>query len=516
VADYEEALAALLSRYGGVEYAPGATWLPAATTAYGTQEKPLDRFYGAGGAAGNKTTNKDLPEWLRKLGMKGDAYAGGMLKPQIRYGFWFKDGKIHFADGTSYAAKKEKAGGKTAYRYTDASGASQLYTPTDEQAQYNKNYKAATSNQSFWDKAGNTLGFELWHGKQLLKDFDVNNAFFGVDPIGVKFGNAVTGRDDKPLVDQFGGALESRYADYGKPTGYAKPLHDIAHVIASYYGGQGLNNLASAGVKSLQAGNAAGGSNLGIFADGGQAGLTGVGGGNVGALEASGAIAGGAGVAGGAASTVTGGGMPGATANSSWMDWVPSLISAGASIYGGRQANNATAAASDRSIASQERMFDIVRSDTAPQRALGAAAIGRLAALSGYNETGTPDFSSFYADPGRNFAISEGQQAIDRSLAAKGGALSGAGVKEGVRFATGMADQQYSAFIDRLLQQAGLGNTGIGASAAAGANAANNISATAMNAGNARASTYLNTAANVNNSLQSGYENVMLRRYLNG
>ena len=77
-----------------------------------------------------------------------------------------------------------------------------------------------------------------------------------------------------------------------------------------------------------------------------------------------------------------------------------------------------------------------------------------------------------------------------------------------------MADQQYSAFYDRLLQQAGLGNTGIGASAAAGANAANNIGAAAINAGNARASTYMNTAANVNNSVQAGMENYLLRRYL--
>lgn len=199
----------------------------------------------------------------------------------------------------------------------------------------------------------------------------------------------------------------------------------------------------------------------------------------------------------------------------SWMDWVGPLISAGSSIIGGRQANNATEAATRLAIDEQRRQFDLVRGDTAPQRALGAAAVGRLGALSGYGTPdGKPDFSAFYEDPGRAFAIAEGQNAINRSAAARGGLLSGGAVKEGIRYATGMADQQYSAFYDRLLQQAGLGNTGIGASAAAGANAANNIGAAAINAGNARASTYMNTAANVNNSVQAGMENYLLRRYL--
>lgn len=201
--------------------------------------------------------------------------------------------------------------------------------------------------------------------------------------------------------------------------------------------------------------------------------------------------------------------------NMSWMDWVGPAITVAGSVLGSRSAANATSDAERRSIAEQQRQFDLVRSDTAPQRALGAAAVNRLGELSGYGGK-APDLSSFYADPGRNFAISEGQQAIDRSAAARGGLLSGAAVKQGIRYATGQADQQYSAFYDRLLQQAGLGNTGIGASAAAGANAANNISSTAMNAGNTRASIYGNNAANISNALNTGVENTILRRYLGG
>jgi hypothetical protein len=499
----------LLAAYAG----PGYGAAPAAP-AYGTQEMPLDSFV-VDGRTGNKTTNKDLPAWLRKLGMKGDAYAGGMLKPQIRYGFWYKNGKINFADGTSFSAKKIKgADGKTAYSYTAADGSAKVYDPTDEQDAYNKNYKKATSNQSFFDKVGNTLRFELWKGKDILKNFGVNNAFFGIDPLGVKIGNAVTGRDDKPLVDAFGGATDEDFARYGRATGFAEPIHDVAHTVAAFYGGQGLGDLASAGVSSLS--GATSGTNLGIFSNGGRAGMTGVGGGNTGALAASGAIAGGAGTASGTASGVLSGGVsvPGAS-GTSWMDWVPSLISAGTALVGGKKAGDATTAAAREATAEQRRQFDLVRGDTAGQRALGNAAIDSLARYYGYGTAdGKPDMSGFIESPDYQFNLQETQQAVDRSKAAQGGLLSGAAVKEGMRYASNLASRENSAYLDRLMQQAGIGSTGIAQSAAAGANAANNIGGYAINAGNNRANIYQSTAANVNNSIQSGIQNAMLRRYL--
>lgn len=44
------------------------------------------------------------------------------------------------------------------------------------------------------------------------------------------------------------------------------------------------------------------------------------------------------------------------------------------------------------------------------------------------------------ATPGYQFALEQGQKAIDNSLAARGGILSGRALKEGARFATGLAD----------------------------------------------------------------------------
>lgn len=129
---------------------------------------------------------------------------------------------------------------------------------------------------------------------------------------------------------------------------------------------------------------------------------------------------------------------------------------------------------------------------------------------------GQPDMSVFFESPDYQFNLGEGQKAMDRSLAARGRALSGAGVREGVRYASGMASREYGSFVDRLLAQAGLGTTGIGASATAGSNTANLVGNAAMNAANARGSAYMQQGQAINNSIQGGLSNLLLSRYLGG
>lgn len=127
---------------------------------------------------------------------------------------------------------------------------------------------------------------------------------------------------------------------------------------------------------------------------------------------------------------------------------------------------------------------------------------------------GTPDMSAFWASPDYQFTLGEGQKAIDRSLVARGRALSGSGVKEGERYASGLASREFGSYMDRLLQQAGLGSTGIGASAAAGANAVSNIGQAYQNAGAARGSAYMVGGQGMNNAIQGGVSNLLLMRYL--
>ncbi len=128
---------------------------------------------------------------------------------------------------------------------------------------------------------------------------------------------------------------------------------------------------------------------------------------------------------------------------------------------------------------------------------------------------GGPDMSVFTESPDYRFNLAEGQQAIDRSLAARGRTLSGAGVREGVRYASGMASNEFGNFYNRLANLAGLGQTATGSTAAAGANAANNISQNHLFAGQARASGYMQAGQAANNAVQGGIQNYMLYMYLN-
>lgn len=128
---------------------------------------------------------------------------------------------------------------------------------------------------------------------------------------------------------------------------------------------------------------------------------------------------------------------------------------------------------------------------------------------------GAPDMGAFFESPDYQFNLGEGQKAIDRSLAARGRTLSGAGVREGVRYASGMASGEYNNFVNRLLTTAGLGTTGVTTSANAGMTHAGNVGAAQIGAANTRASGYMTTAAGVNNAVQGGTSNLLLSRYLN-
>src|SRR6185295_809893 len=266
------------------------------------------------------------------------------------YGFLFKNGKIHFADGTVFDAKKVKLkGGQPVYQYTGADGSLKTYDPTDEQDAYNTAYKKATANQSFVDKLGATADRTRQHVHDVLhgagQALQGKGSIFGGTPLGTKLSNAVTGRHDKPIADPYGGPTDESQAKYvashgGNSLGYQPELHAVGSAIGSAYAGNyGVGRLgqlfsAPAGVSTTApAGNLGTsfgeGVAQGIGSAVGDAAGTGVGAG-IGAgigTSVAGGFAGGAG---------TGAGM-GTAAGASYLDWLGPLINAGASIYAGNQ-----------------------------------------------------------------------------------------------------------------------------------------------------------------------------------
>lgn len=175
------------------------------------------------------------------------------------------------------------------------------------------------------------------------------------------------------------------------------------------------------------------------------------------------------------------------------MPWV----SIGAAVIGGVLASDATssaantqAGATQAGIDENRRQYDTTRGDLAPYREAGARGLSQFE--SGINAPLNSD--EVTSDPGYQFGLHQGQQALDRKIAAMGGRVSGAALKETARYATGAATTGYNAAyqrrqdrLNRLASLAGIGQSATNASAQAGSNSTNAITDLISSQGNASA-----------------------------
>ena len=237
------------------------------------------------------------------------------------------------------------------------------------------------------------------------------------------------------------------------------------------------------------------------------------------------------------------------------------VVGAGSSVVSGNKAAKAAKDAAAQSAAIEKYQYDTTRADYAPYRQVGYGALDKLAALSGvatpartdwdayvqsspdlakewtkvqqtgrfntmgdygqwhYNTygqgegrnispytsggatSGAPDYSDFYTSPGYLFRLQEGQKAIERSAAARGGLYSGATMKAVNANAQGVASDEFNNYVARLQSLAGVGQSATGSTAAAGQNYAQGASQAAQQAGAARASAYANTGNAINQAV---------------
>jgi hypothetical protein len=172
------------------------------------------------------------------------------------------------------------------------------------------------------------------------------------------------------------------------------------------------------------------------------------------------------------------------------------------------------AGAMDRSSDLQYRQYQDTVKRQQPFYDVGVNALPELVAASKY-EPFTTD--KFQADPGYAFRLSEGQKALERSAAARGGLLSGGTGKALQRFGQEMGSQEYTNAFNRyqaerqarlgpLQSLTGMGQTTAQQLGAAGQNMATNVGDTMGSAAAARASGYVGQA----NALTGG-----LGTYLN-
>lgn len=112
---------------------------------------------------------------------------------------------------------------------------------------------------SFFGDVGSFEMFNLGAMGNQVKDNPARLFYGSADPFSTGMWNKVLGTNDKPLVDQWGGAAPQRYEeaqDAGINTGPGKTMHAIAKTIASIYAGGAAGGLLSGGAGA--AGGAAG------------------------------------------------------------------------------------------------------------------------------------------------------------------------------------------------------------------------------------------------------------------
>lgn len=199
------------------------------------------------------------------------------------------------------------------------------------------------------------------------------------------------------------------------------------------------------------------------------------------------------------------------------MSWMAAAVVGGAVIGGvaTNSAANKVAKGTDNALAEQAREFDVTQENQKPYLEAGKTALGKLVV-----ENDVPlDPSQVQLDPGYQFGLQQGQQAIDRKTAAAGGRISGAALKAAAQYGTDYATSGYSSAyarrnqartdrLNRLAALAGVGQTATQSVDAAGANSANTRSALMVAAGdNAGAETMAqaNIWGNAGNQLAALY-----------
>jgi len=141
------------------------------------------------------------------------------------------------------------------------------------------------------------------------------------------------------------------------------------------------------------------------------------------------------------------------------MAWMTAAAIIGTSLLSSNAAGEAAdtqAASADRAAALQNEQYKQNREDQMPFLQAGVRALGKLEGATDYTPFGMAQFN---ADPGYAFRVSEGEKALNRSAAARGGLISGGALKAATRFGQEAGSQEYTNAFNRyqLERQARLG-----------------------------------------------------------
>lgn len=172
--------------------------------------------------------------------------------------------------------------------------------------------------------------------------------------------------------------------------------------------------------------------------------------------------------------------------------WIVAAATVAAGAYAANQKKNAAEdAANQASQASQlaraqnQYQFEQTQKNLAPFVQGGQQAQNSLAQLLGLGGQ-APDYSVLTESPQYQFALQQGQQAVDRNAAARGTLFSGAHTKDAMRFGQGLASQQFQNYFNNLSSLASRGENAATGQGNLGARYAGQNNALLMNAADIR------------------------------
>ena len=202
--------------------------------------------------------------------------------------------------------------------------------------------------------------------------------------------------------------------------------------------------------------------------------------------------------------------------------WAAGISAAGA-IGGSLIQSSAASSAADKANAAQQAGLSQATAKLAPWVTTGGGANTAVADLSGANgpDAYTAALGDFRSSPGYQWQLDQGLRAVDAGAAAKGMLRSGATLKAEETFGSGLADQDFTNYYNRLFDLSKLGETAATGTAAADTSTATGQAQTDLSLGSAQTSIYGNAAEGIgnaannyaNNSLYADRTNALMGGY---
>jgi hypothetical protein len=164
--------------------------------------------------------------------------------------------------------------------------------------------------------------------------------------------------------------------------------------------------------------------------------------------------------------------------------------------------SNAARDAASKANAAQQAAEERARKDLMPWAASGGQANTATGDLLGLNgpDAANAARANFQASPGYQWSLDQGLRAVDAGAAAQGFGRSGAVLKAEQTFGTGLADQEFTNYYNRLFDISKLGENAAAGQGTASLKTGEGIAQTDLSLGSALSSIYGNAAKGVGNA----------------